>query len=129
PTPSSQQRGKQHDDDGDHDTPARQGPAEEEARPQRPLGRPAGQPWPGGVLTMTIGKEVTHYFAWPIATDYGEGWAVQKFNQPGDPPGTQHPTYHVNLDRQHGRNSCDCLGHLHHGHCKHVDAMLALTAR
>src|SRR2546421_7369272 len=32
--------------------------------------------------------------------------------------------YHVNLD---GRAStCDCKGHVSHGHCKHVESLLAL---
>ena len=35
--------------------------------------------------------------------------------------------YHVNLD---GRAStCDCKGHVSHGHCKHVESLLALQQR
>ena len=34
--------------------------------------------------------------------------------------------YHVNLNGP--ASTCDCKGHVSHGHCKHVDALLALTA-
>jgi hypothetical protein len=34
--------------------------------------------------------------------------------------------YHVHV---HGRDrSCDCVGHLRHGHCKHADGLARLVA-
>jgi hypothetical protein len=82
---------------------------------------------PVGILAVTEGKEVDHYFATPISSDYGEAWIVQKLVKPSDPEGHANPAYHVNLDRQIGRHSCECKGHLRWGRCRHVEGLLALT--
>jgi len=34
-------------------------------------------------------------------------------------------TYHLRI-LSDGRAECDCKGHVHHGHCKHGDALLKL---
>lgn len=54
----------------------------------------------------------------PIAADYGRGLVLHK------PDGT---SYCVNLSGPD--STCDCLGHLAHGHCKHVESLRALQAR
>jgi hypothetical protein len=74
------------------------------------------------VLRLTIGKQLHLYLLRPVKSQIGgAGWRVEKLDG-GD-------AYHVLLN---GRQStCECLGHLRHGHktlCKHVAALAALTA-
>jgi hypothetical protein len=73
-----------------------------------------------GIITLTIGKLTNDYYLTPIATDYGAGFLLEKFTSQGG------QTYHVNLDHERNRHSCECKGFLHHGHCKHVEGLLAL---
>jgi len=53
----------------------------------------------------------------PVAADYGRGLILHK------PDGT---SYYVNLSGPD--STCDCKGHTSHGHCKHVESLLALAA-
>jgi hypothetical protein len=75
----------------------------------------------GGILTLTVGKLTTDYLCTPLAADYGTAFRLEKFASQGG------EVYDVNLDPEHGRCSCDCLGMLRWGHCKHIDSLLALT--
>jgi hypothetical protein len=68
-------------------------------------------------LTLRVGKQTDDYDLREIATDYGRGFELTKSD------GT---VYHVCLDTP--TSQCDCKGHSHHGHCKHVDSLTALVA-
>jgi hypothetical protein len=73
-----------------------------------------------GLVTITCGKTVADYYLRPLASDFGQGFELEKFSHQGS------ETYHVNLN---GREShCECKGFLRHGHCKHIDGLQALLA-
>jgi hypothetical protein len=76
-----------------------------------------------GIVTLTVGKLTNDYYVTPLASDYGTAFLLEKFTSQGG------EGYHVNLDRERGRHSCECKGFLRHGHCKHVEGLLALLAR
>jgi hypothetical protein len=70
-------------------------------------------------------EKVTDYLFTPIPCDWnGLGYRVEKLGtEPSDGP------YTVCLDAERGldgQHSCECKGHLAHGHCVHVSALLAL---
>lgn len=73
-----------------------------------------------GVLTLTVGKTVGTYDFARLPSDYGIACRVAK--RGGEEP------YFVNLDPEDGRHTCECLGQLRHGRCKHVEALFALYA-
>jgi hypothetical protein len=50
-----------------------------------------------------------------VESDFGRGFLFE--NESGE-------SYHVHLDGED--RSCECTGHLRHGHCKHADGILAL---
>jgi hypothetical protein len=74
-----------------------------------------------GVVRITVGKEHADYFLTLIPADFGRGFTVEKVGL--DAAGK----YAVNIDRE--KKTCDCKGHLRHGHCKHADGLAALIAR
>jgi hypothetical protein len=77
-----------------------------------------------GLLELTVGGVRQDYWLSEIQADWGRAFEVRK----PLPDGT---VYHVHLDPEMG-DTCDCLGHLRHGHrtvCKHVAAVKALIAR
>jgi hypothetical protein len=61
----------------------------------------------------------TDYAVRRIPSDFGCGFELVKLMA------EEPAVYHVLLE-QDGR-SCDCKGHLQHGHCKHADAVLKLV--
>lgn len=69
-------------------------------------------------FTITDRVEAADYVARAIPSDYGEAYVVQKVSDPDD------PTYHVNLCGS--ASSCECLGHLRWGHCRHVEGLTVL---
>jgi hypothetical protein len=73
-----------------------------------------------GVIRLTVGKASQDYLLTPIPSDYGRAFRVVKLgiDAKGD--------YAVNVDG--AKRTCDCLGHLKHGHCKHGDSLAALIA-
>jgi hypothetical protein len=84
----------------------------------------------GGVyaLHMTIGagEKARHfgYYLQQIPADFGLGFHVEKFGVEqveGEPA-----EYDVHIDTERGYHSCTCKGNTYHGHCKHVEATLAL---
>jgi hypothetical protein len=77
---------------------------------------------PLGVITIHVGHNATEYTLRRLACDYGEAYELAKFVTQGG------EVYHVNLDRQHGRHTCDCKGFLRWNHCKHVEGLAALIA-
>ena len=92
------------------------------AKPERriTLEQPADNQGRNAIVQITVGKEVDHYFVSRIPSDFGTGFLVEQCNFD-----SKDKVYHVNLDGQ--RSTCDCPGHLHHGHCKHVDGTAALV--
>jgi len=78
------------------------------------------------VMTLTFwhprrAAEDLHYHLTAIPSDWGRAFEVRKLAADGG------EVYHVNLSD--AAETCDCLGHEHHGHCKHVSALLALQSR
>jgi hypothetical protein len=73
---------------------------------------------------MTIGKESFAYFVKRIHADFGMGFEFTKCPDCVGPTGDE--VYHVNYDPGRRLSTCDCLGGLHHGHCKHQEAIVAL---
>jgi hypothetical protein len=69
--------------------------------------------------------KLTHYYVTPLASDYGVAFRFSKFACEGG------EEYHVNVGGEGEPASCDCLGHLKHGHkttCRHVACARALIA-
>jgi hypothetical protein len=56
-----------------------------------------------------------------VTADFGRGFLVEKIDT-----AAQTAAYHVNLDGD--KRTCECKGHLRHGHCKHADGLAALIA-
>ena len=54
----------------------------------------------------------------PIPSDFGRGLLLHKHDG---------QSYAVNLSGPD--STCDCKGHTQHGHCKHVESLLALQQR
>jgi hypothetical protein len=71
------------------------------------------------LLEMTIGEETFVYWLTILDADYGLGVEVRK-------PLPETNVYHVHYDPLRQISSCDCLGGSHHGHCKHLEAIVAL---
>jgi hypothetical protein len=76
------------------------------------------------LLEMTIGKESFAYFVKKIHADYGMGFEFTKCPDCVGP--SSDDVYHVHYDPARKSSSCDCLGGLHHGHCKHQESIVAL---
>jgi hypothetical protein len=100
------------------------------------LGEPAGGEGCRALL-LTVGKEKFGYYLEQLRADFGRGFRLVKFShqveegEPGhydiliDPRDLKLP-----LDRP-GRSTCDCKGHLTHGHktaCKHLAAIRKLLS-
>jgi hypothetical protein len=76
------------------------------------------------VLWLTDARNrTTAYALTRIASDLGGvAFQLHKAHQGGGEP----EVYSVLI---HGADSvCDCIGHAHHGRCKHVDGLAALLA-
>jgi hypothetical protein len=76
----------------------------------------------GRVLRLQSGKDVpTYYRLTALAADFGTAFRLEKLVG-----GTE--VYDVNL-LPVGRSTCECLGHLRHGHktvCKHIASLSRL---
>ncbi len=77
-----------------------------------------------GVLRLTVGGKAQDYFLTPLPSDFGRGFRLVKVGI--DVPFGE-CEYAVNVNGT--ESSCECKGHLRHGHCKHVDSLAALVAR
>lgn len=84
---------------------------------------------PFGVLEIAVGEgkkaQTDLYFARLLDADFGTAIELSKLSG-GE--GIQSP-YHVNLDHEEGKHSCECAGFLRWDRCKHVQGLLALEAR
>jgi hypothetical protein len=79
-----------------------------------------------GVLEATRAGRTTAYYLWPVASDWGVAYRLDKLGEvlPGE-----ETTYHVLLDplAEGGpRCACECRGFLRWNHCKHVEVLLGL---
>jgi len=75
------------------------------------------------ILTITTGTQrprTDYYLLGALPSDYGRGYRLWPVRA-GQPP------YDLLLDGR--RSSCECLGFLRHGHCKHLDALKELRRR
>src|SRR5215471_19160788 len=64
------------------------------------------------------GEAIDAYTLEPIASDFGRGLLLHKHD------GTSYAVCLSGPD-----STCDCKGHTSHGHCKHVESLLALQQR
>jgi hypothetical protein len=98
-------------------------------RPREPRPRPARfvrlVHAPAGLLpgqvTITVGQVTSDYTLERIESSLGDSFRLTKC---WNVPSGQEPAYEVLIAVD--RHSCDCLGHLAHGQCKHVEALQAL---
>ena len=74
-----------------------------------------------GVFSVRVGGRMTYYTLHEIRCDIGgRGFEVHRLGL-GE-------LYHVRVGRA-ADCSCECLGFLRHGHCRHVLGLLALIKR
>ncbi len=74
-----------------------------------------------GVFSVRVGRRTTFYTLHEIRCDIGgRGFEVHRLG-PGE-------LYHVRVGRP-ADCSCECLGFLRHGRCRHVLGLLALVER
>lgn len=83
----------------------------------------------GRILTLTDAGKETSFFLTEIPSQLGgRGWRLEKFAI--DCRGQGDEVYHVHLGGE--QDTCECRGHLQHGHktvCRHRAALQALLAR
>lgn len=90
----------------------------------------------GGLVRIT---ETTHtrkgpsvkedeYFLDKIPSDFGEAFLIEKRDYRPLREGEQESRYHVLLANEQDR-TCECKGFLSHGHCRHIEGILALRAK
>ncbi len=91
-------------------------PAVRTARVKVPFSADCGH----AVVTLTVGKQADDYLIRRLPSDFGTAFAVEKV---ADPDGH---SYAVCLNGN-GTGTCECLGYLRHGHCKHVEGLAALV--
>ena len=63
-------------------------------------------------------EQLDSYTLEPIPSDFGRGLLLHKAD------GTSYAVCLSGPD-----STCDCKGHVSHGHCKHVESLLALQQR
>lgn len=73
-----------------------------------------------GVVTVIAGKHRATYFLTRLDAEFGQGWQLEKIGSKRD------KKYAVNLAESASHSTCECLGFLRHGSCRHVNALLAL---
>jgi hypothetical protein len=72
-----------------------------------------------GLLKIIQGKEAAIYWYREIPADFGgRAFELRKFQA--------EEAYHVLLPGNGCHGSCECKGHLRHGHCKHSEGLQAL---
>ncbi len=78
------------------------------------------------VIIHQGGKPFTYWLR-RLAADFGVAFRFEQSSQNARRSEMQADSYDccVEADRSH----CDCVGFLHHGHCKHTEALRILVAR
>jgi hypothetical protein len=75
------------------------------------------------ILWLTVGKLTTAYRVTPLRSQLGDpAFRLTKANQGAGEP----EQYDVQVNGP--RSTCECLGFLKHGHCKHVAGLQAIIA-
>jgi len=75
-----------------------------------------------GVFSVRMGKESSFYTFREIPCEIGgRGFSVHRMGLG--------QLYHVRVSADRAECSCECLGFLAHGRCKHVLGLLALVRR
>jgi hypothetical protein len=86
--------------------------------PSVQLFRPPGRDG-AGIFCVGAGEKAVFYTFWEVPCDIGgRGFAVHRLGLG--------PLYHVRVASS-SDCSCECLGFLRHGRCKHLKALLALV--
>lgn len=111
-----------------HKAAAKQSP---KPRPKTPRSiRVLEQPTPDtdgwGAIEIAVGREKDTYLVHFVPSEFGVaslGFEVQKLDK-----GLMDSidTYHIHLGADPVAQSCDCLGFLRHGRCKHTEGLDAL---
>jgi hypothetical protein len=78
-----------------------------------------------GVLDIIDGKVITSFFLYPVASDFGLAYRLEKFA--GHQRGDDDAVYHVCLE--HDTATCDCKGGCYCQKCRHVEALRDLQAK
>jgi hypothetical protein len=98
----------------------RRKPRKPRAKPARTVrltfGPPADNPF--SIITIPEGRKVDDYIVRPMPSDWGTAFQVKKIFD------ADQKVYRVLVDGV--RCNCECLGHMHHGHCRHVEALQTL---
>ena len=68
-------------------------------------------------------RERSDYWVDLLKTDFGTGLRFRKIWEHDD---FADGNYDVLIGEARGNHSCECMGFLRHGHCRHVDAALAI---
>src|SRR5262245_29550395 len=88
-------------------------------KPRKPQARsillltPPNKHGRNGIVRITAGKQVQHYFLDRVPSDWGEGFALTKA---AAHLGDDTAIYHVHLTDE--GPTCDCPGYLRWSHCK-----------
>jgi hypothetical protein len=97
------------------------------ARQRKPRAKPArsinvavrpSEVNPFYVVKIVEGKKTDYYSVRPIPSDWGTAYQMAKLPEENEP-------YSVCLAG--ADSTCDCKGHLRHGHCRHVEGLTALA--
>jgi hypothetical protein len=76
------------------------------------------------VLSMSIGKQAFAYWLEVLPTDFEDTLAVRLTKAPSCRKPDEPDAYDVAIGPDTA--SCECKGHLRHGHCKHLDSVRVL---
>ena len=85
-----------------------------------------------GALFMTIGSQESGYWLDPLPCDLDGERAFRLTKFETTKKAGQPDAYDVRICRKTATGSCECMGHLKHGHktlCKHLAALFALDDR
>jgi hypothetical protein len=77
------------------------------------------------LLTLHVAGKETEYWLYLQPSHFGEAFRLEKIIPVEDGPAQRGEVYQVCFEDQHN-HTCECKGHLHRGHCKHIDALTAL---
>src|SRR5262249_6051215 len=77
------------------------------------------------LLTLHVAGNETDYWLSLVPSDFGEAFKLEKLIPTNDGPAERGEVYHVLLENEFN-HTCECLGFLRWGHCKHLDSIKAL---
>ena len=84
-----------------------------------------------GALQITVGGEPHNYLIYILRSDFGSAFRLIKQELVPQTEGfyelTDTARYNVCLSGE--QSSCECLGYLKHGHCRHIEGLAVLRQR